>query len=378
MTPPSLLPELPALKAVSTPALIVNQVTLEANIARMAATAQRLGVGLRPHAKTHKSAWIAERQIAAGAKGVGCATIYEAAALSAAAIGDLLVTSPVVGVDKVALLARLNRTRPLSVVVDHPAHVEQIAAAQLPGDPPLSVLVDVDVGHGRTGVANGQDGVALARMIAQRPGLAFGGLQGYAGHIQHIFEGPARQAAAAQAADILRTMATAVTAAGLPCPVISGSGTGAHEYDAAGPYTEFQVGSYIFMDADYGRVRRADGARLPFAPALFVLATVVSANQPGQVTVDAGTKALASNGPPPDHFIGLPPDSVYTFGGDEHGIIKLPAGAVPPPVGARVLLGATHCDPTVNLHSAYHVVDARGNVSLSPILGRYATGSVAT
>jgi Putative serine dehydratase domain len=105
------------------------------------------------------------------------------------------------------------------------------------------------------------------------------------------------------------------------------------------------------MDADYGAIRQADGQRLPFAQALFVLATVVSANQPGQITVDAGTKALATNGPMPDCFRGLPDGARYAFGGDEHGIIKLPAGAPPLSLGARVLIGATHCDPTVNLHA---------------------------
>jgi D-serine deaminase-like pyridoxal phosphate-dependent protein len=144
----------------------------------------------------------------------------------------------------------------------------------------------------------------------------------------------------------------------------------------AGPYTELQVGSYVFMDADYGRVRQDDGTPLPFAPALFVLATVVSANRDGQVTVDAGTKALAVNGPPPARFIGAPAGTTYTFAGDEHGTIKLPAGAPRPTVGARVLIEATHCDPTVNLHSEYHVVRRDGTVTTMAIVGRYGAMGV--
>jgi D-serine deaminase-like pyridoxal phosphate-dependent protein len=125
------------------------------------------------------------------------------------------------------------------------------------------------------------------------------------------------------------------------------------------------------MDADYGRLREPDGAELPYQHALFVLATVVSANRAGQVTVDAGTKALAVNGPAPDRFIGVPAGSSYAFAGDEHGTIKLPPGAAPPDVGRRVLIGATHCDPTVNLHSSYRVVNADGSLARWPIVGRY-------
>jgi D-serine deaminase-like pyridoxal phosphate-dependent protein len=157
----------------------------------------------------------------------------------------------------------------------------------------------------------------------------------------------------------------------VPCPIVSGSGTGTHAYDMAGPFTELQVGSYVFMDADYGRVRQDDGTALPFSPALFVLATVVSANRDGQVTVDAGTKALAVNGPPPARFIGLPAGASYTFAGDEHGTIRLPAGAARPAVGARILIEATHCDPTVNLHGAYHAVHRDGAVTTMAIVGRY-------
>jgi D-serine deaminase-like pyridoxal phosphate-dependent protein len=106
-------------------------------------------------------------------------------------------------------------------------------------------------------------------------------------------------------------------------------------------------------------------------PALYVLATVVSANREDQVTVDAGTKALAVNGPPPSYFIGLPAGARYAFSGDEHGAITLPPGSPRPALGARVLIGATHCDPTVNLHAGYFAVDPIGIVTTMPIVGRY-------
>ena len=97
--------------------------------------------------------------------------------------------------------------------------------------------------------------------------------------------------------------------------LISGSGTGTHGFDSAGPYTELQAGSYVFMDADYGRIKGEDADGLGFVPSLFVLATVVSVNRAGQVTVDAGTKALATNGPPPSVIIGAAPGASYRFTG---------------------------------------------------------------
>ena len=372
-----LRPDLPALARIDTPALIIDEPALQANIARMAKTAAAHKVALRPHAKTHKSAAIALRQLEAGAVGIACATILEAEALAEAGVTGLLVTSPVVGADKAARLARLNRVLPVAVVVDHRDQVEGLRAAVAEGDPPLGLLVDVDVGQGRTGVTTLQDGHALARMAAADGRFAFRGLQGYAGHVQHVFDPVERRAAAAKAVESLRALLALLAAEGVACPVISGSGTGAHAYDMGGPYTELQVGSYVFMDADYGRVRQDDGSPLPFAPALYVLATVVSANRDDQVTVDAGTKALAVNGPAPAHFIGLPAGASYSFSGDEHGAIKLPPGSPRPAVGARVLIGATHCDPTVNLHAGYCAVDAGGVVTVMPIIGRYAMRAAA-
>jgi D-serine deaminase-like pyridoxal phosphate-dependent protein len=373
-----LRPDLPALARIDTPALVIDEPALQGNIARMAATAAAHKVALRPHAKTHKSAAIARRQLEAGAVGIACATLLEAEALARAGVTGLLVTSPVVGADKAARLARLNRVSPLMVVVDHRDQLEGLRAALADGDPPLGVLIDVDVGQARTGVTTLQDGHALARMAAADQRFAFRGLQGYAGHVQHIFEPAERRAAATKSVEPLRTLASLLQAEGVACPIISGSGTGAHADDMAGPYTELQVGSYVFMDADYARVRRDDGSPLPFAAALYVLATVVSANRDDQVTVDAGTKALAVNGPAPAWFIGLPAGASYSFSGDEHGAIKLPPGSPRPAVGTRVLIGATHCDPTVNLHAAYYAVDAEGAVTMLPIIGRYgAMGAAA-
>ncbi|HEU5017566.1 MAG TPA: DSD1 family PLP-dependent enzyme [Pseudolabrys sp.] len=366
----SLSPNSGLLRDLPTPCLVVDGEALRRNIEGMAATAREAGVALRPHAKTHKSPEIAKLQMRAGAVGIACATVTEAEELARAGLPGLLLTSPIMGASKFTRIAGLNRQHGLTVVVDHAAQVEALCAAVQPGDRRLNVAVDVDVGQARTGVADIAAGVALARTIAQQPALAFAGIQGFAGHAQHLIDPAERRAAGERAAGVLRALAKALTEASLAPALITGSGTGTHRLDAASIYNELQVGSYVFMDADYARIADEHGEALTFAPSLFVLASVVSVNRPGQVTVDAGTKALATNGPPPCMIIGAPSGARYAFAGDEHGIIFIPRDERTPELGARVLIGATHCDPTVNLHASLHVV-AGGELTQWPIVGRY-------
>jgi D-serine deaminase-like pyridoxal phosphate-dependent protein len=366
----TLLPDCNALLALETPALVLDGEALELNVERMAAAARQSGVALRPHAKTHKSNDIAVLQIRAGAVGISCATIAEAEALAVAGIGGLLITSPMMGTEKFSRVAKLNRTTNLTVAVDHVAQVKELLAALQPGDRKLRVVVDVDVGQARTGVNDLAVGVDLARMIAQRPQLEFAGIQGFAGHAQHIIDPVERKAVSAQAAATLSSFAKALADTDLPPSLITGSGTGTYSLDTGGPYNELQVGSYVFMDADYARIKDDKGQGLSFSASLFVLATVVSVNRSGQVTVDAGTKALATNGPLPCHIIGAGRGATYKFAGDEHGIITILAGEQSPDLGARVLIGATHCDPTVNLHASFHVLK-NGAVRKWLIRGRY-------
>jgi D-serine deaminase-like pyridoxal phosphate-dependent protein len=125
------------------------------------------------------------------------------------------------------------------------------------------------------------------------------------------------------------------------------------------------------MDAEYREIRDENAEQLPFLQSLYILTTVVSTCRAGEITVDAGTKALAVNGPMPDHLLGIPAGANCRFWGDEHGTITLPPGTKPPRTGARILIPATHCDPTVNLHPAYRVVTNEGPLSIWPIVGRY-------
>jgi D-serine deaminase-like pyridoxal phosphate-dependent protein len=357
---------------VSTPALVLECSQLDENICRMATAAQNRGMSLRPHAKSHKCVEIARRQMAAGAIGICCATVLEAESFAKQGLERLLVTSPVVGREKTSRLVALHRKAPVLTVVDHPLQVETLVSLLKDDDAPMDVLIDIDVGQCRTGVASVEAGMELAKRIADTRRLRFAGLQAFAGHVQHIIDYDQRCGAARDVIRSVRALRDQLSAAGMAPSIISGSGTGTSSFDFSnGIFTELQVGSYIFMDADYGRLREKHHKGLPYQRSLFVMATVISENRVGQVTVDAGTKALAVNGPLPDYIIGAPPNTTYQFAGDEHGILRLPEGVEAPRLGARVLIGATHCDPTVNLYSSYVAVHAGGALELWPIVGRY-------
>ena len=351
----------------NTPALVVDRDALDRNIAAMGAFASRHGLALRPHAKTHKSADIARRQLEAGAVGLCCAKLGEAEALAEQGIGNLHLTSPVVTEPGIARLIALHRrSAGLSVVADHPGAVDALAAAV--GGAPLRVLVDIDPGIRRTGVASAEAAVSLARKIADAPALSFGGVQFYCGVQQHIASFADRRAAIVDRTEYLKACLAMLDATGLPPPVVTGGGTGTHVIDAElGVLTELQAGSYVFMDREYGDCDLNGSGDAPFETALWVDSRVISANAPGMATIDAGLKAFATEAGAPPIIGGAREGARYIFMGDEHGAVL----ADPPPaLGARVSLAAPHCDPTVNLYDAYHVIDGDRLVAIWPVTAR--------
>lgn len=359
-----------ALRNVSTPALVIDEEILDRNIAAMADFARRANRSLRPHAKTHKSVEIARKQIETGAIGICCATLPELQAMADARINGLLLTAPVQDPTKTDALIGVAKKTPVTVAVDHPIQIVALTA-KLPPEVSISVIVDVDVGQERTGVCGVRDTIAIAKLVAEDKRLRFSGLQGYAGHVQHIPEFTERAREAVRVSALLGEHIAGLREAGFEAEIVSGSGTGTHDFDLEHqPFTEIQAGSYVFMDADYARILSRSGKGLPFECSLFMLTTVTSANRPGQVTIDAGTKSLAVNGPAPHLLIGAPDGSRYEFAGDEHGLLLFPEGSKPPELGDRILMSVTHCDPTVNLFSVQHAVTKSGDVQKWPVVGR--------
>jgi 3-hydroxy-D-aspartate aldolase len=351
---------------IPTPALAIDLDAFERNVARMADHCRAQGVALRAHAKTHKCAEVARRQIAAGAIGQCCAILDEAEHLAAGGIQNILITSPLVSESSVRRLLALNAHCPgLMTVVDSGEAVARLSQAAFAAGQTLTLLVDVDVGHHRTGIAPGEPAAGLAAQVAQSSGLTFAGLQGYAGHVQHIADRSERAARSAEAMAKLAQTRDLLKARGIACRIISGGGTGSHDLDPQQKVlTELQCGSYVFMDRQYNEVW-AD--RPPFETSLFVLSRVVSANQPGMVTTDAGLKAFATDADGPLIAFG-PKGASYAFFGDEYGKVLLMDGERLR-AGEAVACVTPHCDPTVNLYGHYVVIRGDDVVDRWPTAG---------
>jgi D-serine deaminase-like pyridoxal phosphate-dependent protein len=357
----------------NTPVLVLDADALDRNIAAMAALTADKGVALRPHAKTHKSVEIAKRQIGAGAVGICCAKIGEAEALSDGGVTGILITSPVAApraIDRLAALA--SRTEGLMAVIDHPGVATRIDAALAAAGARLDVIIDIDPGIARTGVASADAAVALARIIAAAPNLAYRGVQFYCGSQQHIESFADRRAAIVERTAYLQTVIAALTEAGFAPAIVTGSGTGTHRIDLElGVFTELQAGSYVFMDKQYLDCDLTGaGGESPFAVSLSVDARVVSANHDGLVTIDAGYKSLSTDGGVAVVQRGAPETAFFAFMGDEHAALIAPGIGAELAPGDPVSLTVPHCDPTVNLYDSYHVVAGDTLTDIWPVSAR--------
>ena len=357
----------------NTPVLVVDVEALDRNIQRMAALAANHGVALRPHAKTHKSVDIALRQKKAGAVGVCCAKIGEAEVLAEGGITGILITSPVAAPAAIVRLAALAaQADALMAVVDHPGVAGHIDAALAATETKLDVIIDIDPGIARTGVVSAEAAVALAKVISASPHLDYRGVQFYCGSQQHIENYAERRAAIVERTAYLRQVIAALTAAGFPPEIVTGSGTGTHRIDLEiGVFTEYQTGSYVFMDKQYGDCDlTGDDGEPPFEVALAVDARVVSANHSGLVTIDAGYKSLSTDGGVAVVQRGAPETAFFAFMGDEHAALIAPDIGTQLAPGDPVSLTVPHCDPTVNLYDSYHVVAGDTLIDIWPVSAR--------
>jgi D-serine deaminase-like pyridoxal phosphate-dependent protein len=339
----------------------------------MAAFAQAAGVKVRPHAKTHKSTAIALKQIAQGAVGQCVQKVGEAEVLVRGGVKDVLVSNQVVGERKLRRLAALARDATVALCFDSPEQVDAASRVAQDFGVELGALVEIEVGMERCGIAPGRPAAALARKIADAPGLKFRGLQAYHGRAQHLPTHQERAQAVASAIDAVRETLDALKAENLTCEIVGGAGTGTFAIEAeSGVYTELQVGSYVFMDTDYAQIGNKDGGRYTaFEHSLFVLASVISVPADDRAIVDAGLKSMSGErGPPWVHGL----DGVACVGiSDEHGKLQVSPNAKRLCLGDQVWLIPGHCDPTVNLHDWYVGVRHGRVEALWPISARGAS-----
>ena len=337
------------LSEVDTPALVLDLDAFERNLDRLDKSLAGTRIRVRPHAKSHKCAEIALRQMARGAIGVCCQKVSEAEAMVEGGVMNVLVSNEVVGAQKLTRLAALARRARISVCVDNEQNIADLDAAARAAGAKIDVLVEVNVGANRCGVEPGQPCVDLAQRIAATRQLRFAGLHAYQGAAQHARTPAERKAAIARAVKYVRDTVEALHTKGLKPEIITGAGTGTYLLEAAsGVYNEIQPGSYIFMDADYNRNLGEDGKPVrTFEQSLYVWATVMSHASPERAVVDAGLKALSVDSGMP--VVADLPGVEFMKASDEHGVLKLAPGTRLT-IGDKLRLIPGHCDPTVNLY----------------------------
>jgi len=341
------------LKDVDTPALIIDLDRFESNLNLMSKQVEDLGVNLRPHAKTHKSADIAKAQMARGAVGVCCQKVSEAEALATDGIQNILITNQVVGRHKVDRLVRLSKKAEISVCVDHSENILELNAAASRANIDLAVFVEMDVGGGRCGAFPGKPVLDLASQVVQAPCLKFAGLQAYNGQAQELRSYAGRRQATEVVCNAVEETVLLLKERNIQCPTVTGSGTGTWEFEGSSKvYTELQAGSYVFMDASYLRNENIDGkVGRVFQSSLYIYTLVMSATSHEYAVVDAGLKSIAFDQGMPAVVGDL--GANYYEPSDEHGLIKLTEATRSYSLGDKIMLIPGHCDPTVNLHNWY-------------------------
>lgn len=353
-----------SLERLTTPALVCDLDRLERNLTRMAHVSADARVALRPHVKSHKSSYVARRQLELGATGLAFAKLSEAEAvlteLSRMGVDGLvstLITSPLVGATLTRRAADLAARCALIVVVDCVEGVAELARSCEDRDQEVAVLCDVDVGLGRTGVVDADHALRVVEEIERHESLRFAGVQGYGGQLQHIAGRDARHSATRSSTDRLFDVVSAIESRGHSVDLRTGGGTGTAAIDIEfGLLNELQCGSYVFMDREY-RDALGEDEEGRFEQSLLIATTVISTNQEQFVTVDAGLKAMATDAGPP--LVAGHDDASFAFFGDEQGLVA------PGPHdvfrrGERLYLVPPHCDPTVDRYDVMWL--ARGDV----------------
>ena len=313
-----------------TPALVVDLDVMDRNIKTLHDRFDQSSAKVRPHVTGHQTPKIAHRQLQAAntVGGISVTSVGEAEVFSDAGITDILVSSQIVTQSKIRRLCALAGSNRIGVAVDNPQNVSDLSQVAEAQSVTLGVLVELDVGLGRCGVAPGDEALELARAVANSPGLRFDGIMAIAplpstsGETSGGPNFPDRQERDAISWQVLQNVLEArelIEKDGLPVSVVSVGGT--HNYDVAAGMagiTEVQAGSYPLMDHLYCRMRPE------FSPAAKVLAAVIS-RPTGQLAVlDAGHKAT---GPARGLAVleGVVGAQAVRFSA-EHGVLELQSG----------------------------------------------------
>lgn len=341
----------------TTPALLVDLVAFDENLSAASRMLAGTAIRLRPHIKTHRTPALALRQMQPGVTGVTCATVGEAEAMVDAGITDVLLANEVVDDSKIRRMTALAGRARVTVAVDHEQPVATFSAWASRYGVTVGVLIDVDVGLRRCGVASPQSVAVLATTVADSPSLQFEGLMGYEGRLRSST--PDRSHRSRSAFHHLAAAKAAVEAAGLSVATVSGAGTSTlREALTDDTITEVQAGTYALMEPDL------DGLGLPFTCAASVLATVISTGD-DTVVLDAGRKTIGCDYGPP---IPLADGATTVTVSEEHTVVSW-RGPLPR-LGDRVALRPSHVRTTFNLHDSVWLVRGSQLVERVPVSAR--------
>ena len=339
-----------------TPALIVDLDVMERNLSAMAEYCRRHNLHLRPHTKTHKIPELARKQIESGASGITVAKLSEAEVMIDAGLTDLLIAYPIVGPIKAQRLADLTERATLTVSLDSEEAAQGISAALSERGTRVGILVELDVGFGRCGLADEAKALRLAQTVASLPGLDFRGLMFFPGHFGVLPE--ERSVLRQQVNEFLDRCLDTFAQAGLPIRVVSGGSTPSrYESDRFHGVNEVRPGTYIFNDRNTVGVSAASLDDC----ALSVLVTVVSTSVSEHAVIDGGSKTFSSDRYQAEDGRGFglikedPAAEIERFS-EEHGHINLSRSNRTYKVGERLMVIPNHVCSTVNMHDEVYGV----------------------
>jgi D-serine deaminase-like pyridoxal phosphate-dependent protein len=348
----------------STPYLALDVDVMRANLGAMATRMRERGVGLRPHAKTHKCVEIAREQLALGAHGLTVATISEAETFAASGVRDLFIAYPIWAAgNRGERLRAVAEQTALIVGVDSSDAARQIARA-LAGSP-VHVLLEIDCGHHRSGVLPADAG-ELATAV-ERAGLEVSGIFTFPGH---SYDPVGRATAATDEARALALAAQACRAVGIEVAIRSGGSTPSAEFADADVLTELRPGVYVFNDAQQAELGTCDWADV----ALVAMGTVVSRRDRSFI-LDAGSKTLGADRPAwttgwgrlPDH-----PGARVVALSEHHATVQLPEDADRPALGDVLRIAPNHVCNAVNLADEFVVMSGGAAIDRWRIAARGA------
>jgi D-serine deaminase-like pyridoxal phosphate-dependent protein len=341
-----------------TPAVVVDLDVVERNIARVQGLCDAAGVANRPHIKTHKSPVIASMQRDAGARGITCQKIGEAEVMAEAGHDDILIAYNILGEEKIGRLGRLLSRTKVTVAADNPTVVAGLPDAAAIAGRDLGVVVECDTGRKRAGVETVAEAVALAKVIASRPGLSFAGFMLYP---------PENAMDETQA--FLDAAAAGVRDLGLEPQTVSSGGTpNLLNLGRIKGVTEHRAGTSVFND----RMMLAAGVAQLQDCALTVYATVVSRASPERGILDSGSKTLTSDtGGLEGHGLILehPQAKIARFA-EEHGFLDLSGCNDRPNVGDIVRVIPNHVCVVVNMVDRLVAVRGHEIVGELPVAAR--------